>query len=222
VTDAAAIAANVADVRRRIAAAGGTDVKLLAVTKGFGAPEVAAAMAAGVDGIGENYAQELLAKAATLRETAPGEPVPWHFIGHVQRNKVRALAPEVQVWQSVDRAELAAELAKRAPGATVLVQVNASGEAQKAGCAFDEAPALVARCRDLGLSVQGLMAIGPAGPPEAAREPFERVVTLADELALPERSIGMTDDLEVAVEAGSTMVRVGRALFGPRPPRPGP
>jgi pyridoxal phosphate enzyme (YggS family) len=219
VTDHAAITANVADVRRRIAAAGGVGVKLLAVTKGFGAAEVAAALAAGVEGIGENYAQELLAKAAELDDVATVGPVPWHFIGHVQRNKVRALAPEVRVWQSVDRRELAAEIAKRAPGATVLVQVNASGEAQKAGCAFDEAPALVARCRELGLSVQGIMAIGPAGAPEAARRPFERVVALADELALPERSIGMTDDLEVAVEAGSTMVRVGRALFGPRPTR---
>jgi uncharacterized pyridoxal phosphate-containing UPF0001 family protein len=125
----------------------------------------------------------------------------------------------VRVWQSVDRVELAGEIAKRAPGATVLVQVNASGEAQKAGCACDEGPALVARCRELGLAVHGLMAIGPTGPPEAARGPFERVVALADELALPERSIGMTGDLEVAVEAGSTMVRVGRALFGPRPAR---
>jgi pyridoxal phosphate enzyme (YggS family) len=219
VTDAAAVAANVADVHRRLAAAGGEGVKLLAVTKGFGAPEVAAARAAGVDGIGENYAQELLAKATALDAEAPNDPVPWHFIGHVQRNKVRVLAPRVRVWQSVDRVELAGEIAKRAPGATVLVQVNASGEAQKAGCAFDEGPALVARCRELGLAVQGLMAIGPTGPPDAARGPFERVVALADELGLPERSIGMTDDLEVAVEAGSTMVRVGRALFGPRPAR---
>jgi uncharacterized pyridoxal phosphate-containing UPF0001 family protein len=135
---------------------------------------------------------------------------------------VRALAPVVRVWQSVDRAELAVEIAKRAPGAMVFVQVNASGEGQKAGCSFDEAPPLVARCRDLGLAVEGIMAIGPAGPPEAARHPFERVVALADELALAERSIGMTDDLEVAIEAGSTMVRVGRALFGPRPARPRP
>lgn len=215
----AEVAANVAAVRRRLAAAGGDHVRLVAVTKGFGPLEVAAARAAGVADLGENYAQELIAKHEAARAEPDGPPPRWHFIGRLQRNKVRALAGLVDVWQSVDRPELAREIAKRAPGATVFVQVNVSGEPQKGGCPFDELEPLVEGARDLGLHVEGVMAVGPTGPPEAAREPFRRLVARADELDLPERSLGMSADLEVAVEAGSTMVRIGRDLFGPRPER---
>jgi pyridoxal phosphate enzyme (YggS family) len=213
----AEVAANAESVRRRLVAAGGHDVAILAVTKGFGPVEVAAARAAGLGAVGENYAQELVAKHAAAARAEPGGPLVWHFIGQLQRNKVRTLAGLVDVWQTVDRAELAAEIAKRVPGASVLVQVNVSGEAQKGGCTWDELEPLVRRARDLGLHVDGVMAIGPTGPPERARGPFTRLVERADELGLRERSIGMSADLEVAVEAGSTMVRVGRDLFGPRP-----
>ena len=98
------------------------------------------------------------------------------------------------------------------------MQLNLSGEAQKGGCPLDEAVALVGVAREAGLAVQGLMGVGPAGPPEAARPGFDRLVALADDLDLPVRSIGMSADLEVAVQAGSTEVRVGRDLFGPRRP----
>jgi len=207
-------------VRSRIAAAGGgDDVAILAVTKGFGAEAVRAAQGVGLTAVGENYAQELLAKAEELT----GSEVPqFHFIGRLQRNKVRLLVPVVAVWQTVDRAELAGEIARRAPGARVLVQLNLSGEAQKGGCDPDDAEALVEGCAALGLDVAGLMGVAPAGPPEAARPGFRRLVDLADRLGLPERSIGMSADLEVAVQEGSTMVRVGRDLFGPRPARPAP
>jgi PLP dependent protein len=217
-------------VRRRIeAAGGGQGVSILAVTKGFGPDAVRAALGAGLTAVGENYAQELLAKVDDLaRPPATGpapsgdEPVPqFHFIGRLQRNKVRALAPVVAVWQTVDRAELAAEIAKRAPGALVLVQLNLSGEAQKGGCDPADAEELVGRCAALGLDVGGLMGVAPAGPAEAARPGFRRLVTLADRLGLPVRSIGMSADLEVAVQEGSTMVRVGRDLFGPRPAKAG-
>jgi pyridoxal phosphate enzyme (YggS family) len=203
-------------VRERIAAAGGADdLTVVAVTKGFGRDAVAAAVGAGLVDLGENYAQELL-------EKAPGQPdARFHFIGRLQRNKVRQLAPVVALWQSVDRAALARELASRAPGARVLVQLNLSGEPQKGGCPPDDAGALVAEARALGLDVQGLMGVGPAGLPDAARAGFRRLVALADQHDLPVRSIGMSDDLEVAVQEGSTMVRVGRDLFGPRPPRAG-
>lgn len=213
--DPEVVSARVRALRSRIAAVTDREVRIVAVTKGFGAGAVRAALAAGIHDVGENYAQELLDKHAALGELA--REVRWQFIGRLQRNKVRSLASVVSCWQTIDRDELAAELSRRAPGAAVLVQLNLSGEPQKGGCPIDDAPRLVARCSQLGLEVRGLMGVGPAGPPERARRGFRHLVALADELGLPERSIGMTADLEVALEEGSTMVRVGRELFGPRP-----
>jgi len=199
--DAGDVAARVSEVRRRIAAAGG-----------------------------ESYADELVAKHArvgkaingdvtngcTNGDAVDGEGSRWHFLGRVQRNKVRRLAPFVHTWQAVERYAAAQEIARRAPGARVLVQVNVSGEPQKNGCALADAPELVDGLRGLELDVVGLMAVGPAGPPDNARYGYRQLAAMADLLELPERSMGMTDDLEVAVEEGTTMVRVGRALFGAR------
>lgn len=213
-------------VRERIVAAGGDlgRVRLLAVTKGFGADLVRVALRAGLFELGESYAQELAAKAAELAEAPePGlEPPTWHAIGRLQRNKVRRLAGLVSCWQSVDRLELGTEIAKRDPGARVLVQVSPAGEPQKGGCEPEATGELVAALRDLGLDVRGLMAIAPLAGEDRSpvRAAFERVAALADELDLPERSMGMSGDLEEAVAAGSTQVRVGQDLFGPRPPRP--
>lgn len=210
--------ARVAEVRRRIDDAGGAGrVRLIAVTKGFGADAVDAALRAGLTDFGESYAQELVAKAETVTE--PGAT--WHFIGRLQTNKVRPLADIVGLWQSVDRATLGDELAKRVPGARVLLQVNVSDEPQKGGCLPVQAPALVKRLQQEGLDVAGLMAIGATGPPESSRRGFRLLNRLAEELGVRERSMGMSADLEVAIEEGSTMVRVGRALFGERP-RHGP
>jgi PLP dependent protein len=209
------VAERVAAVRARIADAGGEGVTLVAVTKGFEPEVVAAAVAAGIEDVGESYAQELVAKAAVV------EARRWHFVGRLQANKVRAMAGTVDLWQSVDRPRLVDELARRAPGAKVLVQVDVTGEPAKGGCPPAEVPALVERAAGAGLEPRGLMAIGPLGPPEDARPGFRALVGLADRLGLAERSIGMSGDLEVAVQEGATMVRVGTALFGPRPPRPG-
>jgi PLP dependent protein len=121
------------------------------------------------------------------------------------------------VWQTIDRVELGRQVAKRAPGARVLVQVNVSDEPAKGGCHPDGVDSLVAALTDDGLAVEGLMTVGRTGPPELARPGFRLLAELADAHGLPVRSMGMTDDLEVAVEEGSTMVRVGSALFGPRP-----
>ena len=213
--------ARVEQVRNRIADAGGDPgaVQVLAVTKGFG-PEVAQAAAdAGLVDLGENYAQELVAKAPVL--AGAGTTVRWHFIGRLQRNKVRSLAPTVSLWQTVDRLDLGLEIAKRAPGARVLVQVNVSDEPQKGGCAPEAVADLVAQLSDTGLLVEGLMTVGRTGSPAAARSGFAVLRGLADRLDLTVRSMGMSGDLEVAVEEGSTMVRVGSALFGPRPSVPG-
>ncbi len=201
----------VEQVRARIASAGRRpdDVAIVAVTKGFGPDAVEAATAAGLHDCGENYAQELLAKAA-----ASDSAVRWHFMGPVQRNKVAGLAGHVALWQGIDRAAAAGEIARRAPGARVLVQVNLSGDPARPGCGWGEAPALVEAASDLGLEVEGLM--GVAGR-EGARAQFRRLAALATRLGLAEVSMGMSGDFEVAVQEGSTMVRIGTALFGARP-----
>ncbi len=213
--DPALVRVAVADVRRRISEAGGDDsVVILAVTKGFGPDAIEAALAAGCSAIGENYAQELVAK----RDAAAGAEV--HFIGQLQTNKVRQVAGVVQVYETVDRERLAAEIAKRDPGAGVLVQVDTSGEPGKGGCPIGELDPLVEAIRSLDLDLRGLMTVGPTdGGPEAARAGFRAVRAAADRLGLSVVSMGMSDDLEVAVQEGSTEVRVGSALFGARPVR---
>jgi PLP dependent protein len=209
----------VAAVRERIAGAGGDpdSVRLVAVTKGFDAGVVRSALDAGLEDIGESYAQELVGKATELEESGDDRALRWHFVGRLQRNKVRKAARYVSLWHSVDRLALGAEIARFAPGAAVLAQVNAAGEASKGGCEPSMAPALVDGLVDLGLDVRGLMTIPPAGPAETARPAFRAVRELAQRLGLGELSMGMSDDLEVAVQEGATMVRVGRDLFGPRP-----
>ncbi len=214
----AELTARIDEVRQRIAGAGADPdrVVLVGVTKGF-APDVAVLAArAGLVDLGENYAQELVAKAPVV--AAGGTPVRWHAIGRMQRNKVRALAPIVDLWQTVDRLELGQEIARHAPGGRVLVQVNTEDEAHKGGVAPGAVADLVARLGDLGLEVDGLMTVGRAGPPAEARAGFALVRGLADRLDLPICSMGMSADFEVAVAEGSTMVRVGTALFGLRPP----
>jgi pyridoxal phosphate enzyme (YggS family) len=191
-------------------------VRVIAVTKGFGPDAVLAAREAGLTDLGENYAAELVRKAA-----ADGaDDVVWHFLGAVQRNKVAQLAPLVGLWQSVARAAEGERIARFAPGARVLVQVETTGLEGRNGCPPGAVGELVARLGDHGLDVRGLMTVAAPGE-RAAREAFELVGRLADDLGLEERSMGMSDDLEAAVAAGSTMVRIGRALFGARPPATG-
>lgn len=213
-SDPTTIAARVAEVRERIAAAaarGGRDagaVTLVAATKTVEVERVQQVLDAGVVDLGENRAQELLAKTAVRGAR-------WHFLGRLQRNKVRQLAPWVALWQSVDRAELGAEIARRAPGARVLVQVDLGQEPQKGGCPPEGVPALVDGLRADGLEVAGLMAVPPHD--DDPRRWFARLREHGVALGLAELSMGMTEDYEVAIEEGATMVRVGRALFGARP-----
>lgn len=209
------VAERLAEVRARIDAAGGRDVAVLPVTKTFPIDRCWAAFRAGCPAVGENYAQEVVEKFGGLTV-----PFAIRFIGQLQTNKVRHLASLVAVYESVDRPSLVDELAKRVPGASVLVQVNTGGadEGSKGGCPPADVEALVERARLVGLDVRGLMTVGPTvGGPAAARAGFRLVRSMVDRLGLAECSMGMTDDLEVAVEEGSTEVRVGSALFGKRP-----
>jgi pyridoxal phosphate enzyme (YggS family) len=187
---------------------------VLPVTKTFGVEACWAAHRAGCTAVGENYAQEVVAKLG-------GQDLPFgvHFIGQLQTNKVRSLAPIVSVYETVDRPSLVAELAKRVPGARVLLQVSTAGEEHKGGCPVAEVASLLDTANEAGLRVDGLMTVGPTvGGPEASRPGFRAVRRLLDGLGLSVLSMGMTDDLEVAVQEGSTQVRVGSALFGARPP----
>jgi pyridoxal phosphate enzyme (YggS family) len=211
------VATAITEVRARIAAAArgaGRDpdaVRLVAATKTVPAEQVSEAVALGVTDVGENRAQELLAKADALA-TAPD--VHWHFLGRLQRNKVRSIAGKVTWWQSVDREALGVAIARHAPGAQVLVEVNVALEPQKGGCAPTDAPGLADALRRLGLRVEGLMTIPPAG--DDPRPWFATLRELGGDLGVHHLSMGMTDDYEIAVEEGATMVRIGRGIFGAR------
>lgn len=209
------LAERLAALRARIQDRSDLDVTLVAVTKGFGPETAHAAYEVGLVDLGENYSQELEAKAASF----PGSGPRWHFIGRLQRNKVRRIAPLVQLWQTVDRPRLITEIATRAPGAAILIQVNVSEEETKGGCQPTEAETLVSQAVSVGLDVRGLMTVGTTGSAEDARPGFRRLRQLCDQLGLAVCSMGMTNDFETALDEGSTMVRIGTALFGPRPPK---
>jgi len=212
------VAAATGSVRERIVAAGGTldRVTVVAVTKGLPLAAARAAARAGELDLGENYAGELLAKASGLAASAG---VRWHLLGGIQRRSVARIARYVTLYQSVDRIEEGETIAKHAAGAAVLVEVDTTNIAGRGGVSLDEAPRLAERLSRLGLDVKGLMTIGPPDDPDGSRRAFSSVRGLVDRLGLPIASMGMSDDFEIAVEEGSTMVRVGRAIFGPRPAR---
>ena len=195
---------------------GRPDVRIVAVTKGFGPDAISAAAEAGLVDIGENYAQELIAKLPHV--DAPNRPfrLNVHFIGRLQSNKVGLIAPVVDLWQSVDRFSLVSAIVARRPGARVLVQVNVSDEPSKGGCAPADAAALVDAASLAGLRVEGLMTVGRTGSPTEAAVGFRMLRRLVDGLGLEVCSMGMSGDLDAAVAEGSTMVRIGTALFGSR------
>lgn len=207
------LAERLQQVRQQITDAGGSNVEVLAVTKGHPLEIVEAAAQAGLASIGENYAQELVAK---LTDTALQVHV--HFIGQLQTNKVRQIADLVDVYETVDRVALVVELARRVPGGRVLVQVNTTDDATKGGCTPSDVEALVTQSVSAGLIVEGLMTVGPtSGGAEAARAGFRLVRGLCDDLGLATCSMGMSDDFIVAAQEGSTRVRLGSVLFGMRP-----
>ena len=208
------------EVRGRIVAAArraGRDpaaVTLVAASKTVPVERVAEAVELGVTDVGENRAQELVDKAGALARTTTAAHVCWHFLGRLQRNKVRSLSPLVTWWQTVDREELGSTIARHAPGARVLVEVNLGDEPQKGGCAPGDTGRLADALRGLGLRVEGLMTIPPQH--DDPRPWFAALRELAADVEVEHLSMGMTGDFEVAIEEGATMVRVGRALFGPR------
>ena len=215
-------------VRERIAAAAeragrrADDVLLVAVSKTVDVDRIREAVAAGVPALGENRVQEAKGKVAAL-----GRAVPWHLIGHLQTNKVKDALALFDVIHSVDRLELAREIERRAAGLgrpiDVLLEVNVAGEPSKSGFAPDAvASGLEAIAGMAHLKLRGLMAIPPiVERAEDARPAFRTLRALRDRHGLGELSMGMSADFEVAIEEGATIVRVGTAIFGPRPPKAG-
>jgi pyridoxal phosphate enzyme (YggS family) len=206
------------------------DVTIVAVSKTHPAAAIREAHAAGATDFGENYAQELAAKAAELvtagPATSPSHPLRWHFIGRLQRNKARLVAGRVALVHAVDSVDLAVELARRAGGAVqpILLAVNLADEATKGGATAGAAPALAAALAAVpGISLDGLMTMPPpADDPEASRPHFDALRALRDRLQdqlgrpLPVLSMGMSHDFEVAIACGATHVRIGTAIFGVR------
>ena len=182
---------------------------------------VVAAHADGLADFGENRAQELAARSALLPSG-----VRWHFVGRLQGNKVRQVRPIAFMLHSLDRPALAEQWVK-GPGMPppVLVQVNLAGEVQKGGVAPDQAGPLIRMAASLGLDVIGLMTVPPQGErPEDSRPWFRQLRELRDRIrqdhpAIAQLSMGMTDDFEVAVEEGATVLRIGRAIFDSVPPK---
>jgi hypothetical protein len=220
------VKANLERVRERMARAAeragrrAEDVLLVGVSKTVEVARIREAIEAGVPALGENRVQEARAKIAAL-----GRPVPWHLVGALQTNKAKDAVALFDLVHSLDRVELARECDRRAAARgqalDVLVQINVAGEPTKGGVAPAELDALLealASCTHL--RVRGLMAMPPeAATAEDSRAWFRALAKLAERHGLRELSMGMSGDFEVAIEEGATIVRVGTAIFGPRPPR---
>ncbi len=210
------VAENLAKVRERIARAGREpdSVAIVAVTKGFDISVCREALSAGLRILGENRVHEAITKMDLLPDAE------WHLIGHLQTNKARQAAGRFALIQSVDSVRLAETLARIAPSQSVLVEVNIAREAQKSGVDPDYALQVITAVASI-LDLQGLMAMGPSnGDPTPA---FVQLRELRDQAeqrlgkVLPVLSMGMSGDFEAALAAGSTMLRLGQVLFGPRP-----
>jgi len=215
------IAERIALVRERVARAAEragrspADVTIVAVSKSFPAQAIEEAAAAGIAHIGENRVQEAIAKIPSLRHLT----VTWHMLGHLQTNKAKTALELFDIIQSMDSLRLAQALSRRAERPIpVLLEVNVAGEASKFGLS---PPEVLQAAETVGrlphLNVCGLMTIAPlVSDPEEVRPVFRELRRLRDALGLAELSMGMTDDFEVAIEEGATMVRIGRAIFSER------
>ena len=195
------------------------EVTLIAVTKTIGIPAIEAAFNAGIRNFGENRVQEAQPKIEQLASLRPS--LIWHMVGHLQTNKAKTAVDIFDIIHSVDSLRLAETLSQHSQSKLpVLIEVNVSGEATKSGFLLPEADEAVKRIGRLpNIEVGGLMTIAPWGSDaEEVRPIFRRLRQLGDALGLRHLSMGMTDDFEVAIEEGATLVRIGRAIFGERIP----
>ena len=193
-----------------------SSVTLIAVTKKFSADVVHEAYSLGLRVFGENYVQEFAQKQPALSDLAGAQ---FHLIGHLQSNKARQAADLFQVVETVDSAKLASRMNEMGKPLEVMIEVKLSPEQSKAGAAPEELPALIEAIRGCAnLNLTGLMTMPPwSTDPETTRPYFRRLAELARIHQIPKLSMGMSNDLEAAIEEGATHIRVGTALFGPRP-----
>lgn len=223
------VSENIRVIRQRIQAVcertgrKSSEITIVAVTKSFGVEKVKEAVAEGLYDIGENYVQELQTKRAEVGSL----PIRWHFIGHLQRRKVKEIVPWIYCIHSVDSFKLGLEISKHVEktgrSVDVLVEVNIAGEETKFGVSPESTPMLVSQLTKLdGIRVIGLMTIGPYFQnPEDSRPIFRKLRMIKEQLKeqgydLPHLSMGMSNDYEIAIEEGATMVRIGTAIFGHR------
>lgn len=226
------ISENIARIQERIATACArcgrdpAEITLVSVSKTFPASLVREVVASGISNVGENYVQELLQKQEELHDL----PIKWHFIGHLQKNKVRQIIDRVELIHSVDSEPLAREINRRAEAigkiVEVLMEVNTTAERSKFGVLPEETVGLIRSCQSFAsISIAGLMTIGPFLPdPEGSRPMFRTLRRLSDTIrglqqtnvSMRHLSMGMTGDFEVAIEEGATIIRVGTAMFGRR------
>ena len=185
---------------------------LLPVTKGFGVREVQAMLEVGLTKVGESYAQELLGKAKNITDNR----INWHMIGRIQRNKVKKLSETVDLWHSVDRKELIVEISKHKKDSKILIQVDMHGRFQQGGCSPENVPGLIEFAAEKGVNVEGLMTIGVDQDVEATKNIFAEMAKLSKKVGLKEISMGMSNDFEIAIDYGATILRVGRSIFGER------
>lgn len=197
-----------------------SEVTLIAVTKKFPASATLEAYALGLRHFGENYVQEFEAKHPALASlTGPGADAVFHLIGHLQSNKTRIAGELFQVIETVDSEKLARRLDQTGTPLEVMIEVKLSEEESKAGAGPERLPALIDAIRNCPhLRLTGLMTMPPwSDDPEQTRPYFRKLAALARTHDLPKLSMGMSHDLEAAIEEGATHIRVGTALFGPRP-----
>lgn len=210
------VAERLAEIRRVISEVGSDDVSIVAVTKGFDRSAIDCATRLGLNDIGENYAQELLEKVDAIE---PSTNV--HFMGRIQRNKVRKIIDHVDLWHSVSRPEILTEIGKRGEAARVLIQVRPHDDETKDGVRPDEIDGMLTIADSAGVVVEGLMTIGVMGDAPATAAAFAELDRIASQFGLRERSMGMSGDYRDALVAGATILRLGSILFGSRPQRDG-
>jgi hypothetical protein len=215
----ARVAQNLSTLHARIAATGRdpATIRVVAVTKTFGVDAVRAAYVNGLTHVGENYVEELETKFAQSRDL----DLSWYFLGALQSNKIARAAACANVLATVSRVKELERIAAGTFRPALYVQVDYAGGATRNGASASEVPSLLQRARDLDLDVRGLMTVAPADRAEA-RIAFGALAALRDDLGLVECSMGMSDDLEVACEMGTSELRIGRALFGERVERAAP